>query len=813
MIAQSQFPVEPWHVRELGLDTSILAQTESVFALSNGHIGLRGNLDEGDPHGLLGTYLNSFYESRPLPYAEAGYGYPGSGQTVVNVTDGKLIRLLVDDEPFDLRYGELKHHERVLDLRDGTLRRIVEWKSPSGRTIRVRSTRLVSQTQRAIAAIHYEVEAVEQGTRVVIQSELVANEEMPPLSGDPRVAAMLSRPLEPEEHGGINLRALLVHRTRASGLRVAAAMDHVIDDSGHLVELAVAEDWARVTIGSRLDAGERISFTKFVAYGWSSQRSMPALRDQVEAALTSAKYTGWEQLREDQRQAFAEFWRGADVEIEGDPAIQQAVRFALFHVFQAGNRAEQRAIAAKGLTGPGYDGHAFWDTESFVLPVLSATAPLAAADALRWRTSILDVAKEHAATLHLAGAAFPWRTIRGQECSGYWPAGTAAMHVNADIAGAALRHVRWTGDEAFERDCALPLLVETARLWILLGYHGGDGRFHLDGVTGPDEYSALVDDNTYTNLAARENLLGAAEVARRLSEQATALDVTEAEIAEWESAGDAMAVEYDTERGFPAQDRNFNLHATWNFHRSNENHRYPLLLNVPYFTIYRKQVVKQADLVLALHWYGDRFTHEEKAKAFAYYEPLTVRDSSLSACTQAVIAAEVGHLDLAHDYLSEAALMDLRDLEHNTRDGLHIASLAGAWLAIVAGFGGMRDHGGALSFRPQLPSQLTRLTFTVRWRGVLVKVEVGPAEAAYTVVDGPDAEVSLSHFGERFTVRSGERVMRAWQKVTPLTPCPTQPIGREPLGAHLRLDEDDEVPMIISRDGGTPEPFNPAANA
>ncbi len=781
MIGQERFPVEPWQLREFGMDPDQLAQSESLFALSNGHIGVRGNLDEGDPAGLPGTYLNSFYEARPMPYAEAGYGYPESGQTVVNVTDGKLIRLLVDDEPFDLRYGEITSHERTLDLRSGLLHRVVEWISPSGQTIRVRSTRMVSLTQRAILAIHYEVEAPE-ATRVVIQSELVANEELPRLSADPRVAAMLGNPLEFEDHRGVNLRALLVHRTRASQVRVAAAMDHVIEaPDGYSTELALDSDWARVTLGTALQPGQRIALTKFVAYGWSGQRSLAALRDQVEAALTTAVDTGWQELVREQRAVLDSFWEGADVEVDGDPAIQQAARFALFHVFQAASRAEGRAIPAKGLTGPGYDGHAFWDTESFVLPVLSATAPRAAADALRWRLSTLDLARERAQTLHLKGAAFAWRTIRGQECSGYWPAGTAAMHLNADIAVAAIRHVRWTGDEKFEREVALPLLVETARLWVSLGYHGHDGRFHIDGVTGPDEYSAVVDDNTYTNLMAGENLSGAAQVARRNLEDAAQLGVTAEETQRWSAAAEVMAVSYDHERRIPAQDRNFNQHAVFPFQETHDEGRYPLLLHVPYFGLYRRQVAKQADLVLALHWCGHHFDAGEKARAFAYYEGVTVRDSSLSACTQAIVAAEVGHLELAHAYLTEAALMDLRDLENNTRDGLHIASLAGTWLALVAGFGGMRDHHGQLSFMPQLPEGIDRLAFTVRWQDARVRVVIRPDEATYTTDAAEGAQLRLLHHGEPFTVGADAPITLAIAKIEPLTAPPRQPVGREPL--------------------------------
>ncbi len=779
---ESRFVVEPWRVRELGLQPEKFAQAESVFALANGHIGVRGNLDEGDPAGLPGTYLNSFFESRPLPYAEAGYGYPESGQTVVNVTNGKLIRLLVDDEPFDMRYGTIRHHERTLDMRRGVLTREVLWESPSRRLVRVRSTRLVSFTQRSILAIWYQVEAVDKPLRVVIQSELVANEELPVTSADPRVAAALEHPLVSEQHLAGETRAQLIHRTRSSGLRVATACEHVLHgDHDYEPNTFIQPDRARMTIGAHLDPGERLGMTKFVAYGWSSQRTLPALRDQVDGALSAVVHTGWDDLAKEQEQYIQDFWDGADVQVDGDEMVQQAVRFGLWHVLQAGARAEGRAILAKGLTGPGYDGHAFWDTEQFVIPVLAATAPYAARDALVWRRSIMDLATERAQTLKLKGAAFPWRTIRGQECSAYWPAGTAAFHINADIAVAAARYVFWTGDEEFDRTTALELLVQTARLWADLGYHGDDGRFHIDGVTGPDEYSAVVADNTYTNLMAALNLRYAADVCDRWPQEALAMDVTTQERATWRSADETMAVPFDAERNVHQQDRGSTEREVWDFESTAALEDYPLLLNYPYFDIYRKQVIKQADLMLAMHWCGDRFTLEEKARAFEYYDPITVRDSSLSACTQAVIAAEVGHRELAHDYLTEAALMDLRDLEHNTGDGVHVASLAGAWLALVCGFGGMRDHGGQLSFSPALPKRLSRLAFAIRWRGVKVRVTVHHDHAKYELEDGPDAHLELRHYDEAFMLTTNEPVTMGITPVEPLTARPTQPAGREPI--------------------------------
>jgi alpha,alpha-trehalose phosphorylase len=781
VIPLQRFPVEPWHVREIGLDLNLLAQSESVFALSNGHIGVRGNLEEGDPSGLPGTYLNSFYEQRPLPYAEAGYGYPESGQSVVNVTNGKLIRLLVDDETFDMRYGQILHHERILDLRAGLLRRVVEWESPSGRIIRVRSTRMVSFTQRAILAARYQVEAVNGATRVVMQSELVANEDMPRQSADPRVSAILERPLQPLLHSNTGNRSMLIHQTRISGLRMAAAVDHLIDGPSNVSASAhIEEDWTRITAGTKLEPGQTLGLTKYVAYGWSSQRSLPALRDQVDAALSAVLHTGWDDLIAEQREYLDEYWDGADVEVGGDPAVQQAVRFGMFHVLQAGARAEQRALPAKGLTGTGYDGHAFWDTEMYVLPVLTATAPRAAADALRWRHSTIELALERARTLRLKGAAFPWRTIRGQECSAYWPAGTAAFHVNADIAVAASRYVQWTGDTEFEQQCGLPLLVETARLWMSLGYHGKDGRFHIDGITGPDEYSAIVDDNIYTNLMAGENLRRAAECARRWPNDSAVLHVSVDELNRWEAAADSIAVPFDHGLGVHQQYRGSTEHEVWDFEASAIENDYPLLLHSPYFDLYRKQVVKQADLILAMHWRGDEFTFAEKAKAFEYYEALTVRDSSLSACTQAILAAEVGQLQLAHDYLIEAATMDLQDLEHNTRDGVHVASLAGAWLALVCGFGGMRDYGGVLSFAPQLAPTMTALSWSVRWRGCKIRVQVSPTDATYTVDDGPGATVEIRHSGQSITLTSGVPVTRPLVKVEPLTARPAQPAGRAP---------------------------------
>ena len=777
MIEHPSFPVEPWTVRETELHLDKLAQSESVFALANGHIGLRGNLDEGEPNGLPGTYLAGLFETRPLPYAEAGYGYPEDGQSVVNVTNGKLMRLLVEDEPFDVRYGVVESHERVLDLRDGLLRRTVVWTSPTGRQVKVTSTRLVSFSQRAVAVIEYIVEPVEGTFPVVLQSELVANETMPMASKDPRAAAALAEPLVSDSHDAEGNRAVLVHHTRASGLRMASAIDHIIEGpAGTTTTTTSFPDVARVEVVTDLAPGKPLRVVKAIAYGWSGTRSGPALRDQVSAALAAATHTGFDGLLAEQRSYLDDYWDRADVEIEGDPELQQAIRFALWHTLQAGARGEQRAIAAKGLTGPGYDGHTFWDTEMFVLPVLTYTAPRAAADALRWRQQTLGLARERARDLGLRGAAFPWRTIEGHECSSYWPAGTAAFHINADIARAATRYQWATGDEEFEATTGAELLVETARLWRSLGHHDAAGQFRIDGVTGPDEYSAIVDNNIYTNLMAAHNLIAAADLVERHPKCANELEVDPEEAAGWRDAAARMTLPYNELLEVHEQAERFTSHEVWDFD-SCERHQYPLLLHFPYFDLYRKQVVKQADLVLALYECGHAFTDSEKGRDFEYYERLCVRDSSLSACCQSIVAAEVGHMNLAYDYFAEAALMDLEDLEHNTRDGVHIASLAGTWLVAVAGFGGMRDHFGKLTFHPRLPDALTRLRFRLMFRGRGLLVEVDNEHARYRLRFGDP--LTIEHHGVEHEITTEEELELEIPKLRPRG-NPTQPPGREP---------------------------------
>ncbi|WP_433389159.1 glycoside hydrolase family 65 protein [Micromonospora sp. KLBMP9576] len=781
--AQATGNAEAWRVRRTEADLDRLAETESIFALGNGWVGWRGTLDEGTPYGMPGSYLNGFHERRELDHPEDGYAFPQFSDTVISAPNAALIRLWVDGEPLDVRTGTLRTHERVLDLRAGVVERHTEWTSPGGHGVRVRSTRLVSLPRRAVAAVRWSVEPLDGPVEVRVSADLLANERVPERADDPRAASVITDPLTAEHRHSDGHDGVLVHRTAQSGQRVAVAVAHDVQaPDGFASGVDCAPDRLRLTLTGTLRAGERLRLAKFAAYECAPVDGTPPdeLARLVVAEADAARAEGFEALLAGQRAALDAAWRTADVRLDGDAELQQAIRFSVFHLLQAGRADGDRTIPAKGLTGNGYDGHVLWDTEGYVLPVLTYLDPPLARSALRWRHAHLPQARERAAELRLTGATFPWRTIGGRECSGYWPAGTAALHVNADVADAVLRYVAATGDEEFLTAAGLELLVETARLWHGFGHFSDAGTFHLPGVTGPDEYAALVDDNVFTNLMARRNLRGAADAAERHPEAAARLGVEPAEVSAWRAAADAVFVPYDRKRGVHQQAAGFTEQPEWDFaHTSDDD--YPLLLHFPYLELYRRQVVKQADLVLAMQRCPGEFTADEKARNFAYYEARTVRDSSLSASPQAVLAAEVGHLDLAYDLFAESVLQDLADLGDKTGDGLHLASLGGAWLALVQGFGGLRDDRGVLSFDPRLPAAIDRLDFGLRWHGHLLRVTLTRDEARYELPDAdPGTGVELWHHGEPLRVTGAAPVTRPMPEVPDPGPEPPSPPGRRP---------------------------------
>ena len=743
------YPAEDWKLIEKRFYPRLLAQSETLFSLSNGYLGMRGNFEERRPAFQRGTFVNGFHETWPIVYGEEAYGFAKTGQTIVSVTDSKIIRLYVDDEPFYLPTANLLRFERALDMKAGTLDREVLWETPSGKQISIRSRRLVSFQHRHLAAISYQVTVLNAKAPVVISSEMITEQSNQTGNGDFRRARGFEhRVLLPQVSYAKDHRIVLSHATNNSKMTLACGIEHAIETAcAYSYKSQCSDDAGQIVFSIDAQPDKPFQLTKYITYHTSRSAPPEELCERAERTLDRAVGHGFEQLLEGQQEYLDDFWRKSDVEFQGaHPKGQQLIRWNLFHIIQAGGRAEGAGIPAKGLTGLGYEGHYFWDTEIYILPFLIYTAPHIAKNLLKFRHSMLDRARQRAREVNQKGALFPWRTINGEEASAYYAAGTAQYHINADIMYGLKKYVEVTGDEAFLHEEGAEMLVETARLWNDLGFYSErkGGKFCIHGVTGPDEYNTVVNNNTYTNLMARENLRYAAATVERLRKEhpelfvalvdKTGLDISEVD--GWKRAADNMYIPFNKKMRIHPQDDSFLDKEVWDLENTPAD-KYPLLLYHHPLVIYRHAVIKQADIVLAMFLLGQEFSPGQKKRNFDYYDPLTTGDSSLSICIQSILASEISYSDQALEYLRYAVLMDLADIAGNVQDGIHIASIGGTWMAAVYGLAGMRDYDGHVSFNPRpLPGKMKRIRFPLTIRGRVLEVEIDRESVTYSLREG-----------------------------------------------------------------------------
>jgi alpha,alpha-trehalose phosphorylase len=752
------YSADEWNVIEQGFHPEFLAQLETMLALGNGYLGMRGCPEQGGPNAENVTLINGFYETRPIVYGEEAYGFAKTGQTICNVTDSKIIKLFVDDEPFWLPNANLLRFDRRLNMKSGTLDREILWETPAGKQVLITSRRLVSFANRHVAAISYRVTVLNAEAFVVISSEMTANGQSAGIdSADPRqTRAFSGQVLHQRSSYSKGRRIVLCHATEKSRLILTCATETALETAcPHTYKAVHKEDFGQVAYTIDARPGCPIQLSKYIVYHTSSTASAEELCGRAEWTMDRVTSQGFAQLLAAQEQYMNDFWRRSDVRIRDiredrtkrtTVEIQQAIRFNLFHILQATARAEDVGVPAKGLTGQAYEGHYFWDTEIYLLPFLIYTSPRIARNLLSFRYKMMRQARAPARELGQRGAMFPWRTISGEEASAYYAAGTAQYHINADIMYALRKYVQATGDEQFLRDCGAEMLVETARLWLDLGFYSDakGGKFCINAVTGPDEYNTVVNNNAYTNLMARENLRYAAQTIESLRAtepdaydalaHKTALDPSEVEA--WLRAAENMYVPYDEKLKIVPQDDNFLDREPWDFRNTPQDH-YPLLLFYHPLNIYRKQVIKQADVVLAMFLLGDAFPEEAKKRNFDFYDPLTTGDSSLSSCVEAIIAAQTGDMEKAIRYGMAALLMDLADVGGNVKDGCHIASMGGTRMMLTYGFGGMKDDDGRLSFWPRrAPQDNAILRFPLTYRGQMLEVEIGVETVEYSLREG-----------------------------------------------------------------------------
>jgi len=763
------YPIEEWRLVEKEYAPQFLAHTETLFTVSNGYLGLRGAFEEGEPAYRHGTFVNGFHETWPIPYAEGAFGFATTGQTIVNIPDAKLIRLYVDDEPFDLAGARILRYERALDLRAGTLDRQVLWETPSGRQLLVESRRMVSFHEKHVAAIRYRVTVLNARASLVLSSEVVERPPVPPAgASDPRLGRGFTESvLARQDVAGSDQRVVLTYLTKRSGMGLACGIDHTIETAcAHSVKVNRTDDGSSVAFFVDAEPDTPITLTKYITYHTSRSDKADELGQRAHRTLDRVTGHGFAQLLADQKAYLDDFWERSDIQISAQfPREQQSLRWNLFQLIQAAGRADRCGIPAKGLTSETYDGHYFWDMEMYVVPFLVYTAPRLARNVLLYRYSILDNARARARAVNQKGALFPWRTINGEEASAYYAAGTAQYHINAAVAHAIMKYADVTGDREFLYQYGAEMLVETARLWFDLGFFSDrqDGRFCIHRVTGPDEYTTVVNNNTYTNLMARENLRFAANAVDEIRAQSpihyeglvlrTGLD--DHEPANWRRAADRMYVAFDTRLGIHPQDDEFLDLQPWDF-ANTPAEKYPLLLNFHPLVIYRHQVIKQADVVLAMFLLGQDFSAEQKKRNFDYYDAITTGDSSLSACIQSIVASELGYHELALRYLLDAVLMDLADVSGNVKDGCHVASIGGAWMGIVYGMAGLRDHDGRLSFSPNAQVEDLRFRLTVRNQRLAVVIRKDGTTYRLEHGDG----LTVHHRGEPVELKPNEPVTR-----------------------------------------------------
>jgi len=769
------YPINEWKIIETEFYARFLSQTETLFSVGNGYLGMRGNQDEGIPNSQTGTFINGFHETWPITYSEGAFGFAKTGQTMLNVTDAKVFKLYVDDEPFFLPTASLQLFERTLDMQEGTLERRVLWETAVGKQVLIESKRLVSLHHRHVAAISYQVTILNADAPVVISSEVVGDQSNQAGINDPRHAKGFQyKVLKAQDHYAQEMRILMTHRSQHSGMTIACGVDHIIDSgAGYSYTSHCDGDHGKVVYSVNAKRGKPINICKFITYHSSRHVATSELAGRAERTLNRIKEEGFDSLVTGQKAFMDDFWQRSDIYIRGNSAavgrhkreIQQAMRWNLFQILQASGRAEGTGIPAKGLTGQAYEGHYFWDTEIYVMPFLIYTAPDVARNLLRFRYSMLEQARARAREMNQKGALFPWRTINGEEASAYYAAGTAQYHINADIMYALKKYVDITNDKSLLYNEGAEMLVETARMWEDLGFYSErkGGKFCINGVTGPDEYTTVVNNNAYTNMMARENLFFAVKTVKEMLDaypeqfdslkHKTNLDVSEIEA--WQKAADNMYVHFDSKLKIHPQDEDFLELEKWDIKNTPRAH-FPLLLNYHPLVIYRHQVLKQADVVLAMFLLGNMFTDKQKKHNFEYYDPLTTGDSSLSACIQSIMAAEVGDTEKAIGYARYAVLMDLADIGGNMADGCHIASMGGTWMVGVYGFAGMRDYDGRITFDPKLPKYIDELRFSLQIRGQKLKIDMTGDEAVYLLEKG--FELEISHQGKILSLKEGEPI-------------------------------------------------------
>lgn len=752
-------PTLVYEIKDFGRDNDSLVLAETIFHNANGYIGVRANFEEGYPGGyktVRGTYINGFYDFSEMKQAEKLYGLVEEKQTMLNVVDTQSIQLYIGDEPFNLFTGTILESSRWLDMAKGYTGRRVVWRSPLGQEIEIVIRRMASFTRLPVFTIDYQVTPKNSGARISFVSEHkgdVLNYFDP---NDPRIAGESFQYITVEQVEIREESSFIISKTAKSQLSTCSGVKHVLSGQGECV-LTKSETGATAQLTVDAEKDQTVRLIKYTAITDSIRGTN--FKENCALELAQATSLPLETLYAEQEEYLAACWKRCALNIHGDDDLNLALRYNIYQLIQSVTKDEYGNIAAKGLSGEGYEGHYFWDTEMYIQPFFVLTMPEFCKNLIGMRSKTLGFAKENARILgHTRGALFPWRTIMGKECSGHYPSGTAQYHINGDIAYAIIAYYLATGDFDFMVSTGAELLFEIARLWLDVG-NFYQGKFQINDVTGPDEYTCIVNNNYYTNALAKYGLDWAAKIYHLLKESdrlqllVEKTGITEAEVADFVKASQNMNLPYDPQLGINPQDDSFLQKKAWDF-AATPKENYPLLLHYHPLHLFRYQVCKQADTVMAHFILEDYQSQETIRNSFAYYEKITTHDSSLSSCIFSIIASRLGYREKAYDYFGDSAKLDLFNTHKNTKDGIHTANMGGNYMAIVYGFAGLRLKEDGLYFSPILPAQWSGYEFSVSYHSSIIKVSVSGDRCTFALLSGENQNIIV--YGKTYTLAAAQ---------------------------------------------------------
>lgn len=734
--------INGWIIKHDLTNFNYYNETETIFAQANGYLGTRATLEEGYKKEIEGTFINGFYDTEKIIYGESAYGYAKNRQTQLLVPNSKNIRLVIDNEVLDLEESKIENHSRNLNLQTGILTRSLTWTTKTNKVLEVTYEKIVSMDYENLMIVNIKLNPINFKGSIKILSGIKKDIVIAIDENDPRVSGDLKYSLISKDIYTKDNNLIYEASTENSNLSllngVYNKIDNIINKSVEIEKDCIIEE-IEVNLEKELD------FTKYCFYSFDKNEEYN--RDEKIYKFNELKKQNYYYYKELQKSYYKRFWDKSDIIINGDDKIQAAIRFNMFHLVQSVGKNGKTNIAAKGLTGDGYEGHYFWDTETYVIPYFIYTNSEIAKQLLSYRYSILDKAKERAKELSYKGALYPWRTINGEESSAYYPAGTAQIHINADIMYSVKKYYEASEDLDFMIDKGVEMLIETSRFYAdYMDYIDGRG-YCINGVTGPDEYSALVNNNTYTNMMVKyqvkflvdfmKNIKGKDE--NTYNNLVNKFNITDEELNLYKDIYENIYI-HRIEDNMIGQDDSFLNKKVWDFN-STPKDNYPLLLHYHPMVIYKHQVLKQADLILAMLLTPEYFTEEEKKVNFDYYEKINTHDSSLSECIHSIMANELGYDDMSYKFFTNTVNTDLYDLHNNVKNGVHIAAMAGSWQCIVFGFAGMRQIDGMLSFNPRLNNDLDKIEFKITFKNRVIKVSIDKTCEKFELVNGDDIQI------------------------------------------------------------------------